>query len=680
MQNLLQDLVTLLEQDDRFVIEGQLFKNKVIELALALDSSLIRLLLSSEGIRRHFFQDVDGILVFDKIKFQQFVSNKAFLPDSYTAFKNKIGFTAEGYYLTDSKEVVLAWPYKDCILEGGQTTEEIKRNEVFWNETLAPDQIDRLLAPKVLTNFKKYDKDGEHKVTSISRDDNLIIRGNNLLALHTLKHAYAKKIKLIFIDPPYNTGSDSFKYNDSFNHSTWLTFMKNRLEVAKELLKEEGVIFVQCDDNEQAYLKVLLDGIFGEENHINTIAVKMKNVAGASGGGEDKKLKKNIEYLHIYARSYSSFTSFTNVYNYIPISDVVEQYREDGISWKYTTALIYEGDKEYVGATVDGTGEEIKIYSRNNAIIKSINQIVRDEGISEDEAYKKYAKKIFQTAMPQSSIRPRVMEKVNALNIDNDFYSIEYVPKSGKNKGVTYEQFYKGKSFRLLAWLGDVSEEIDGTLYKKDMQGTLWDFVGETKNLTKEGSVELLSGKKPEKLLQRIIEMSTNQDDLILDFHLGSGTTCAVAHKMGRRYMGVEQLDYGQNDSVVRLNNVIRGDQSGISESVKWKGGGSFVYCELAQANQTFIDQIQEAENRERLAVIWQTMQDKAFLSCRIDPKKIDLSSADFTVLSLEDQKRFLIEVMDKNMLYVPASEIEDITYGINDEDKKLNRQFSGEL
>jgi len=268
MQNLLEDLAKLLEQDDRLTIEGQLLKNKIVELALALDSGLIKLLLSSEGIRRHFFQEVDGILIFDKIKFQQFVSNKAFLPDSYTAFKNKIGLTAEGSYLTDSKEVVLAWAYKDCVLEGGQTKEDAKRDEVFWNETLAPDQIDRLLAPKVLTNFKKYDKDGEHKVTRITRDNNLIIKGNNLLALHTLKQAYAGEVKLIYIDPPYNTGNDDFRYNDSFNRSTWLTFSRNRLSIAKLLLSDDGAIFVSIDHNELAYMMVLLDEIFGKENFI----------------------------------------------------------------------------------------------------------------------------------------------------------------------------------------------------------------------------------------------------------------------------------------------------------------------------------------------------------------------------------------------------------------------------
>jgi adenine-specific DNA-methyltransferase len=262
MQNLLDELKDLLQQDERLVVEGKLLKNKIIELGLQLDPSLIKMLLSNPSIKKHFFQDVEGILVFDKIKFQKFVSNKAFLPDSYTSFKNKIGLTIDDEYLAESKEVVLAWPYKDCVLEGGQTKEDAKRDEIFWNEILAPDEIDRLLDPKVLTNFKKYDKDGEHPVTDISLQDNFIIKGNNLLALHSLKKVYANKIKLIYIDPVYNREDDkSTFYNDNFNHSTWLTFMKNRLEIAYNLLKPDGILFISIDDNEQAYLKVLCDSL-----------------------------------------------------------------------------------------------------------------------------------------------------------------------------------------------------------------------------------------------------------------------------------------------------------------------------------------------------------------------------------------------------------------------------------
>ncbi len=273
MQNLLKDLTELLSKNDNLVAEGKLLKNKVIELALKMDTGLIKHLLKSKTIKKHFFTEIDGILVFDKIKFQKFVSNKEFLPDSYTAFKNKIGLVNEnGEYLSETKDVVLAWPYKDCILEGGQTKEDQERDEIFWNETLAPAEIDRLLAPKVFMNFKKYDKDGEYSLKGKEEIDfaqeNLIIKGNNLLAINSLEKRFAGKIKLIYIDPPFNTGNDTFNYNDCFNHSSWLTFIKNRLEIAKKLLKPDGVFFIHIDDKEAYYLKVLCDSIFGRNNFL----------------------------------------------------------------------------------------------------------------------------------------------------------------------------------------------------------------------------------------------------------------------------------------------------------------------------------------------------------------------------------------------------------------------------
>ena len=232
-----------------------------------------------------------------------------------------------------------------------------------------------------------------------------------------------------------------------------------------------------------------------------------------------------MEFILLYAKSYKAISQFENVYSYTPISEMVEQYRADGISWKYTTALVNAGEKVYVGSTVDGDGEEIKIYKRINYAIKSISEIMKSETLTEREAYDKYANCIFQTAMPQSSIRPRVMEKVKEIGIDSDLYSIEYVPKSGRNKGTLYEQFYKGENFRLFAWLRDVAEDIDGVLYKKDLQGTLWDFVGETKNLTKEGDVPFPNGKKPVKLLIQMLKMIAKENDIILDFFSGSATT-----------------------------------------------------------------------------------------------------------------------------------------------------------
>ncbi|WP_270467986.1 site-specific DNA-methyltransferase [Catenibacterium mitsuokai] len=387
-----------------------------------------------------------------------------------------------------------------------------------------------------------------------NKTKNLYIEGDNLEVLKLLQESYLNKVKFIYIDPPYNTGND-FIYRDDYGlsiseyednlgmldddgnrlfkntdsngrfHSDWCSMMYSRLLLARNLLLEEGVIFISIDDGEVENLKKICDEVFGADNYINTISLKLKNIAGASGGGEDKRLKKNMEFILLYAKSYKAISQFENVYSYTPISEMVEQYRINGISWKYTTALVDAGEKVYIGSTVDGDGEEIKIYKRINYDIKSISAIMKTEKLTEKEAYDKYANCIFQTAMPQSSIRPRVMEKVKEIGIDSDLYSIEYVPKSGRNKGTLYEQFYKGENFRLFAWLRDVAEEVDGILYKKDLQGTLWDFVGETKNLTKEGDVPFPNGKKPVKLLIQMLKMITKEDDIVLDFFSGSATT-----------------------------------------------------------------------------------------------------------------------------------------------------------
>ena len=264
-------------------------------------------------------------------------------------------------------------------------------------------------------------------------------------------------------------------------HTNWLNMIYPRLKLARSLLKEDGVIFISIDDSEYDNIHRLCAEIFGEENYVNTISVNMKNIAGASGGGEDKRLKKNVEYLLIFAKNYEQFGPFENSYELIPVDELVQQYREEGISWKYTSVLVDEGGKTYVGSTVDGEGNEIKIFSRTSSVISSVNQVMRDERLSEAQVYAKYAKRIFQTQMPQSSIRPRVMKRVAELGIENDLYSIEYVPRTGRNKGKVYEQFYKGDNFRLFAWLGDVAEEVDGRLYKKELQGTYWDLLGKQK-------------------------------------------------------------------------------------------------------------------------------------------------------------------------------------------------------
>ena len=403
---------------------------------------------------------------------------------------------------------------------------------------------------------------------------NFLIEGDNIASLKLLEKTHKGKIDLIYIDPPYNTGIKDFIYDDDyvdkedgFKHSKWISFMMKRLEIARKLLTEEGVIFIQISDIELAQLRLICDSVFGEENFLNIISVNMKNIAGASGGREDKKFKKNCEYILIYAKNYDVLPIFNGAFDYEEIGDLVQRYRDENISWKYTTALVDPGEKIYIGSTVDGEGDEIKIYKRSNYNIKSVSKLIKEENLSEKDIYSKYSHCIFQTAMPQSSIRPRVMEKVKELGVKSDLFSIEYIPKSGKNKGKLYEQFYKGKNFRLFAWLRDVSEEIDGKLYKKTLQGTYWNYIAGTKNLTKEGNVEFPNGKKPLDLMKRIVYLYPNKNSIVLDFFAGSGSTghAVISQNMedngNRKFILCtnNQNNICREKTYQRLSNVIQG-------------------------------------------------------------------------------------------------------------------------
>lgn len=435
---------------------------------------------------------------------------------------------------------------------------------------------DKVIEPRILVEDRE-------KSYGDPRSENMLIHGDNLIALQALQQDFYGSIKCIYIDPPYNTGSAFEHYDDNLEHSIWLGLMRKRLILLRELLSEEGTIWIQIDDEEQAYLKVLCDEVFGRGNFVNMISVNMKNIAGVSGGGEDKRLKKNCEYILIYAKDYSLLPLFNGPYVYTEISDLVQQYAEEGKSWKYTSVLVEPGEKEYCGSTVDGDGNEIKVYLRKNPVMMSIKQVAARDGITEKEAYQKYGISIFQTTNAQSSIRTRVMEYRNENSIAEDLISIEYVPRTGKNRGTVYEQFYKGDKCRLFVWLKDTSEVIDGELFKKDLQGTYWDMNAWMKNLTKEGSVEFGNGKKPEQLIRQIFEMTTKPGDWVLDSFLGSGTTAAVATKMARKWVGIELGDHAYTHCKVRLDRIVNGeDAGGITKAVNWEGGSGYHFYELA--------------------------------------------------------------------------------------------------
>lgn len=660
--SLFHELENLLRNESRYCSEdGVLLKNAIVEAALDLRPDLLRILLSHAGLKDNFFKEVDDVLVFDKVRFQKFVMNKRFLPDSYTCFKNKIGLTGDDErFISESHEVVLSWPYKDCVLEGGQTKEDAKRNEIFWNEILAPEEINRLTEPKVLTRFVKYDADGEHSKIKVSSNDNYIIKGNNLLVLHSLKKKYGNKIKLIFIDPPYNTGNDSFGYNDSFNHSTWLTFMRNRLQVAHELLSSDGTLCVMIDHNELPYCMAIIDEIFGKENLRNIITVKRGSVTGA------KVINPGVVNLSDYALIYSKTDSWQpqRVYRAKDRDDryncYIENFEDNFESWR---------------------------------TIPLMDAFANANGISKSELKKRFGSEL------EDKVNAFVIANANRVvqfatlddnNISQAARDLKQASIQNPSKGFLLEREGKKPYYvfggKLMLFVKDRLIEVDGHLAFSEPISDIWDDVLPN-DLHNEGGVIFKKGKKPEKLLSRIIELSTIPNDIVLDYHLGSGTTSATALKMGRRFIGVEQMDYGENDSVKRMRNVIgkqMGDKiidfdtRGISKTVKWQGGGSFVYCELATANQRFATQIEEAATSAELITIWTNMQETGFLSWKIEPRAINNAISEFEKLSIDEQKMFLIECLDKNLLYIPLSEIDNNEFSISQTDKDLNDEFYG--
>ena len=606
IQNTFQKLEKIFKKDERLISDdGKLLKNKAVELAHKLDEDLIKVLAGDKDLKKIFFKKVSDITVFDKDLFIEFVSNKEFLPDSYTAFKNKIGFFTNGEYLKQNKDVVLVWPYKDCVLEGGQTKEDAKRKEIFWNTTLAPDEISRLLEPKVLTNWKRYDKENTktgHKTKDIKDTDNLVIKGNNLLTLHSLEKHFAGKVKLIYIDPPYNTGNDEFKYNDSFNHSSWLTFMQNRLEIARNLLTEDGFIVVQGDHNEQAYLRVLMDSVFNRDNFINSIIWKRTFSHGDVGQGA-----QHLGRLHDTLLLYSKSKSYKLNTVYTPYSEkyINDFYKYNDKGGRYRlVSLLGPGGASKGNPYYEFLGvKKYWVYSE-----KKMNELYKEGKIVQSK----------KGIVPQ---KKRYLDEAPGVPLQDLWLDINPLQGSSKEK---YE----------------------------------------------------FTGQKPEQLLARILELTTNRGDIVIDYHAGTGTTGATAHKMGRQYILAEQMDYIHDLPEARLKKVIDGEQGGISKDVKWKGGGSFVYAELMPLNEKYVREIRDAKTKKDIEKIWKEIQKSGFLSYKIDPKKFNKEIKSFVDLDLENQKKFILESLDENMLYVNYSDVNNKDYKVSKEDKDLNKGF----
>ena len=632
----------------------ELNQTLLIDLVEKYDEKILSLLFNNNSLKEKFFVKINKNYVFKNRNFYFFLEENK-INNSYTQYKNRIGLTDGKRFLKDTPDVVLNYPYKDCILEGGQSTEkgediyfeynkkvtatdekkgykensynkkQAKRKEIFFNEILAADEIDRLLDEKALVNWQRIYKGKncgqikEKRPTEIKRDEknniikeNLIIKGNNLLALHSLKKQFTEKVKLIYIDPPYNTGNDGFKYNDNFNHSAWLVFMKNRLEIARELLRDDGVIFISCDDNEQAYLKVLIDELFGIDNFIVNFVWETKK--GGQGIVTKNKIVDNHENIIVFGKNSNNF-SF------------------NGLDRK---------DDDFSNYDNDPRGKWKRQY------LQRFGQNFTPKTIINPENGMKFT---FETPYSQENLKKWIEEKIIIFPKKPDKYPArkEFLSE------------YKNKK-QLVSSLGLYST--------KSSTEELYKLFNDKK---------IFRNPKPEKLICFIIKQSTKPNDIVLDYHLGSGTTAAVAHKMGRQYIGIEQMDYIEDITVQRLKKVIDGEQGGISKSVDWQGGGDFIYCELAKWNEQAKEKILECKNTQELENFFNEIVEKYFLNYNLKIKEfqeIVIKEENFQKLSLDEQKQIFITMLDNNQVYVNKTEMSDKKYGISEADITWTEEF----
>ncbi len=590
-------------------------KERLETLILTADEKLLTFMLEDKNANDYknaFFKTIANSLVFNQKALLECLTKE--LENSFTRFENKIGLYSQGRPIKSNELVVLNFPFKDNVLLGNAKDNSTKSKELFYHEILHKKEIDTLLYKKALCRFEMH---GEGDLGSALKDKNTnyLIKGNNLIALHSLKKKFAKQVKCIYIDPPYNTGNDSFNYNDNFNHSSWLVFMKNRLEVAREFLSDDGVIFVQCDDNEQAYLKVLMDEIFLRENFDAIIWRKIEE--NASSGGTMKithTIRKDHEHILIYYKNKADFRTnkflelpnFDNDYKNLD-NDPRGEFKTGSISMKGTI-----NSKNYYSVTTPG-----------GRVVTRVWRIDKDEFNKLHEDNRIYYGKD-GNGIPQIKIFLQEMREVTPKSIFENLGSL-----------------YDAKEYEL------------GKMFDKE---TIKDMT-----------------PKPEALISRILEISTNENDLVLDFFAGSGTTCAVAHKMKRRYIGIEQMDYIETITKERLKKVIEGEQGGISKKCGFKGGGSFVYAELKEVNLEIKKQILNAENTDECLKIFNASER---ILKRADCKIGEIHSEEFQNLDLNEQKRIYCALLDSNEDYLNLGDMDEDTWGIDGITKKYNEIF----
>ncbi|PDW32876.1 DNA methylase [Helicobacter pylori] len=620
-------------------------KERLETLIIEHDEKLLTFMLEHENANDYknaFFKTIANTLVFNQEALLECLEIKE-LDRSFTRFKNKIGL-----FLKSSGSVVLHFPFKDNVLLGNAKDNSTKSNELFYHEILHKKEIDTLLNKKALCRFEMH---GEGDLESALKDENTnyLIKGNNLIALYSLKKKFAKQVKCIYIDPPYNTGNDSFNYNDNFNHSSWLVFMKNRLEAAREFLSDDGVIFVQCDDNEQAYLKVLMDEIFGRENFEVNYFIQVRY--GDKTLAEKNNYQKLIEQILCYKKNT----------NFIPNKDK-ENYSIENFVWKIDTKTPIK--------TIELKGRIVEIFTEQNyQITKELpnENLLKETWASgtvlTGNASGKFFDEYLSSRVEEDGLK--VLYKVHGIGEDGLGYRFFTGPKKiGAKQG----KFYSGIP------LVRLKEMKEGKSIKYKPIENFIDLSGSFGNCRLEGDASFRAGKKPEALISRILEIATQENDLVLDFFAGSGTTCAVAHKMKRRYIGIEQMDYIETITKERLKKVIEGEQGGISKKCGFKGGGSFVYAELKEVNLEIKKQITNAKSADECLKIFNDLNERILK--RADNKIDEIDSEEFYNLDLNEQKRICCNLLDSNEDYLNLGDIDEDAWEIDGITKKYNEIF----
>ena len=646
-QNFNEKLIALLKTNTDFIDEsGELLPAAVKDHAWQLDHNLIRLLLTDPEIKTTFFDEIDGHWVFNYNTFIDYITTKNFFANSYTKYSNKIGLNIDEKFLRERGEVSLVWPFKDCVLEGGQTKEEEKRKEIFFNEILAQDEINRMFDPKVLTNWKRHTSVGVQDVTDIQRDndgiirENLIIKGNNLIALHTLKQQFRGQVKLIYIDPPYNTGGEAniFTYNNTFNHSSWLTFMKNRLDVAKQFLRDDGFIAISIDNYELLYLGTLADEVFGRENRISVLTI----VHHPAGKTNNNFFATTNEFMVVYAKN----KELANINFFEMSKETKKTYKEKDEISRYKLENLMRTGETRNARRKDRPKQFYPIY---------VSQDLKHISLKKENNYREVLPKKDGVEWVWSNSPSTLQEK-----IDNK----EIIAK--KHKDGHIQIFFKRR--------------IDD--YPGERPKTTW--TDKKYNATQHGTrlLEKILGKKsfsyPKSLhtIVDIVKITTDPGDIVLDFFAGSGTTGHAILELNkqdsgnRQFILVEQLEEHIAVCKERIEKVVAQEKI-LSEN--------FVSCELMQYNQTYINNIQAAQSSEELVALWKDIAENSFLNWYVNEQMPQEAVKDFIAIDdVEKQKHLLAELLDKNQLYVNLSEIADVDFGVSEEDRALNGAFYG--